>query len=310
MEKENPDPIINCFVADQKNLDLSKQDISSKNIIKKILFCLKNETLNHGRHSFNFELSRLTFEGWDMLATALIAEKSPFSLYLGWNSLGSQIIEPLGKMICEHAMLDAVCLAGNDIGNDGLRSLESCLKFPHNIHSLSLKHNHLSPSGFISFISCLHSYAPLASLNLSYNNLGDEAMEALCNALLHPASSLEVLDLTSNGISYIGVEKLSMGITSPRLKSLNISCNNIGDDGMYAIASALRETTSIEVLHASNCHISAEGCRYLCVSLAKHPSMKELYLSRSHDKQPYVGNEGAEEIGRMLRTNTSLTKLE
>ena len=86
---------------------------------------------------------------------------------------------------------------------------------------------------------------------------------------------------------------------------LNIEHNNIGDDGIAHLASALRANTTMKVLDISNNHgIAANGAKSLGRALSVNSSLQELNISRTS-----IGDEGVAHIANALQTNTTLKVL-
>lgn len=144
---------------------------------------------------------------------------------------------------------------------------------------------------------------------LRLSNLTDLCCPALVAAMTYKESYLRVLDLGYNSITDAGVKNLVEGMTdkkcclkvlrlqcceltsracaylatalSRRLKGLDISSNNIGDEGLRLLAEGLASPECLlEELRLSQCCIEAQGCRHLALALEKNPEhLKVLDLS-------------------------------
>ena len=69
-----------------------------------------------------------------------------------------------------------------------------------------------------------------------------------------------------------------MMMVNHSLQELYIWENNIGDDGISAIAEALG-SCKISVLNVSQCGITLSGARALATSVSSHHTIRELWLS-------------------------------
>ena len=101
----------------------------------------------------------------------------------------------------------------------------------------------------------------LQKLNLSDNNIDDEGIEVLVQAL-SKNNQLQDLDLGSNrSITIRGWTALStlLEMPSSNLKSLDVSPNNIGDEGELVFVNALSNNSTLETLGLYGNGISAEG---------------------------------------------------
>ena len=83
---------------------------------------------------------------------------------------------------------------------------------------------------------------------------------------------------------------------------LDISWNNIGDDGIAQLATALQANTTIKSLHISaNFSIAVNGAESLGRALSVNSSLEELDISYTR-----IGDEGVAHIANALQTNTTL----
>lgn len=158
---------------------------------------------------------------------------------------------------------------------------------------------------------------------LRFSNLTDLCCPTLVAAMTSKHSHLRVLDLGNNRITDTGVKNLVEGLTdtkcslnmlrlqcceltsractylatalskSRRLKGLDISHNNCGDEGLCLLAEGLASPKCLlEELRLSQCKIKAEGCRHLASALEKNPEhLKVLDVSVNN-----IQDEGANEL--------------
>jgi Ran GTPase-activating protein (RanGAP) involved in mRNA processing and transport len=90
---------------------------------------------------------------------------------------------------------------------------------------------------------------------------------------------LEVFSLKKNEIGFQGIKTLEDCLSlSKTIKELNLSGNNIGDEGVEIVIKALqnKKRQSLHVLSLSNNKITSIGCKIICEFIAKCHSLEEL----------------------------------
>ena len=90
----------------------------------------------------------------------------------------------------------------------------------------------------------------------------------------------------------------NMMMVNHSLQELNVSENDIGNDGISAIARGLGNC-KINKLYVTQCGITVTGARILAASLSSHPTIKNLALRRNH-----ITEEGAQQILEAAVNNT------
>jgi hypothetical protein len=100
------------------------------------------------------------------------------------------------------------------------------------------------PQGMASISTLLHQ-SSMVELHLANCNLGDEGFEHLLNRA-HPdhAVGLKVIDVSHNGISPAGLQRMATGLQSeticfPQWRELNLSGNKFNESSVISFAKAL-----------------------------------------------------------------------
>ncbi len=88
------------------------------------------------------------------------------------------------------------------------------------------------------------------------------------------------------------------------LKSLDLSCNELGNDGIFHISSSLKVNSTLQELYLRNCSLSAEDIKVLVDSLLSNTSLVCLDLSYNP-----ISDTGATHIADLLKHNTRLTEV-
>eukprot|EP00980_Cylindrotheca_fusiformis_P013912 scaffold3618_cov129-Cylindrotheca_fusiformis.AAC.12 len=189
-------------------------------------------------------------------------------LYLCWNGMDASICDALANRVAVLQNLATVRLCGNPIKSRGLASLlgGGCSSFQHISH-----------------------------LDLSDCDIGDDdAAHQLAEFLSNSKTSLKSLTLKMNGIGTEGAKIISKGlVTSQHLRALNLQCNEIDDDGVEALMTALSaEHSALEELDLSANAIRDIGATAIARSLHK-TKLKRLFLNHN-----FIGDEGIEHIAK------------
>ncbi|XP_056329914.1 NACHT, LRR and PYD domains-containing protein 12 isoform X2 [Danio aesculapii] len=144
-------------------------------------------------------------------------------------------------------------------------------------------------------------------MTLSGNKLGDSGMKTLSSGLENLHCKLEILRLSSCGITAKGCIALASAVRSnpEHLKELDLSKNNLRDWGVRHLFTELKNPKcKLEILGLRRCGISIEGCAALTSALIINPShLRELDISRNS-----LGDTGQELLTSLL--NSQHHKLE
>ncbi|EOD26952.1 hypothetical protein EMIHUDRAFT_236263 [Emiliania huxleyi CCMP1516] len=153
---------------------------------------------------------------------------------------------------------------------------------------------------------------------LFYNNLGwgDAEAAQLAEVLASGAAPrLETLYLGENKIGDEGCKALVAALgkegAAPRLEKLDLNWNKIGDEGCKALAAALGKEGAaprLETLYLGENKIGDEGCKALAAALGKEgaaPRLETLYLYRNE-----IGDEGCKALAAALGKEGAAPRLE
>ena len=225
--------------------------------------------------------------------------KNIVSLDLSQNAIqGNKIV--FG--VCQLQSLEKLDLSHNCVRFSPLPNLEgkrdhlsTCLKV------ISLSSNHMKPDDIFQFCSLITSN--LSNLNLDFNHVGHSicsfcslgerikhlkelslANTDICHNvdglvfLLSLVRELEDLNLSCNNLLAEDFQQLQTPLSKlTQLKTLNLSMNAIGPDGMKALA--FKEFPLLERLDMSSSYIREDDVSVLCKSLVSLNKLKFLDLS-------------------------------
>ena len=143
----------------------------------------------------------------------------------------------------------------------------------------------------------------LKSLTISGCHVGYAMCQAL-DQLLSTNSSLEMLDLANNDIDGGMISYLTNGGLkfNKSLRTLVLSRNPIGDDGVLCLVGLLISNPTIHSLSLIDCETWGPGCSALASGLALMKGLRVLYVDSEMD-------DFADEVLASLRHNTTLRHL-
>jgi Ran GTPase-activating protein (RanGAP) involved in mRNA processing and transport len=104
--------------------------------------------------------------------------------------------------------------------------------------------------------------------------------------------------LKKNEIGLQGIKTLEDCLSlSKTIKELNISGNNIGDEGLEIVIRALsnKKRQSLTILSLSSNKITSKGCKMICDFILKGNNLEELHLSNNE-----IDNDGAQHLIKVL----------
>ncbi|XP_048038507.1 protein NLRC5-like isoform X1 [Megalobrama amblycephala] len=259
----------------RSNSSLKELDMSNNNLLDSGVKKLQNglENTNCTLEKLRLSDCSITEEGYKALASAL-------------RSNPSHLIE-----------LD---LKGNDPGQSGVKQLNDLLQDP-NCQLKTLRF--LSPDAdeACQYVRGIvgKNLLLLRELNLSEHKLGDSNLNKLAVLLLDKHCKLNRLMLSNCELTEESCLALATVLRStPSLKELDISNNNLQDSGVKRLQDGLENTNcSLEKLILSNCSITEEGYKALASALRSNPShLIELDLIGNDP-----GQSGVKELNDLLQ---------
>ncbi|XP_006877048.1 PREDICTED: ribonuclease inhibitor [Chrysochloris asiatica] len=190
-------------------------------------------------------------------------------------------------------------LSDNPLGNEGLQLLCEGLRDPQcRLERVQLEFCNLNAQGCEMLAGVLQARASLKELVLSNNELGQAGVQALCRGLLAAAAPLEILKLSSCGVTAANCKELcSIVATKHCLRELDLGDNQLGDEGLATLCPGLLSPSSrLRTLWIWECGFSAEGCKSLSGILRAKESLRELSLAGNE-----LGDQGAKLLCEALR---------
>ncbi|XP_055001273.1 NACHT, LRR and PYD domains-containing protein 13 [Sorex araneus] len=205
----------------------------------------------------------------------------PRKLCLEKCNLSSDTYRGLASLLISAQKTTHLCLGFNPLQDNGVQLLCASLVLPDcALQRLELWFCQLgAPSGRYLSRALLQNRA-LTCLNLRRNRLGDEGVEDLCVALRGPHCRLQRLDLSACSFSVPGCGALAAALRDNRsLQVLDVGENEFGDDGMEALSQALGSSTcTLTTLGLQKCQLTAASNEHLGHLLRGSKSLVSLNL--------------------------------
>ena len=165
---------------------------------------------------------------------------------------------------------------------------------------LNLGGNDLTAASSSMICDLINNVEPY-SLELSCNYLMDTGISDVCTAVLEN-KYIKELYLADNEITCLGAVILSNAMAYVLI--LNVSHNNICDDGAKMLSQALMRSMTLKHLAVGLCNIGAMGTGELAHALTINSSLEILWMNGNA-----IGHCGATDIAAALCINSTLKEL-
>ena len=239
----------------------------------------RNTTLTH----LNFSHSSTDYVSAYHLFEALSTNTTLTHLNLSHNSIKSNCAYLLYRTLRYNTALTHLDLSGNKIGASGDTYLSEALLVNTTLTDLNLSNNEIDTSGATALFEVLSRNTTLTHLNLSKNNIRNPLS---FSEDLSDNTTLTNLNLSGNIIDVSDAPPPWAFFV--RLTHLNLSYNNIDDNGAYRLGSFLSRNTTLTHLNLSHNSIDDGGARHLSRALSRNTALTHLNLSGNN-----IGYSGA-----------------
>jgi len=243
-------------------------------------------------------------------------ERVPYVERVQWLAVHGQNIGPVGAsaVACAVQSMDPKFLKVNrltiykcDLQDRGAETLAGLLRNQYGIEQCDLPENDIGWEGINEIGLALKANNCLKTLTLDYNPLGDEGAAALADGLRWNGC-LDVLSLTYCGIGCYGAGALAQDVVANEyctLTELNLKGNELGPEGVAAIADSLKVNTSLQTLNLADCGMSNSAISRDAMreALWGHPTLTALDLNLNA-----IGVEGGQMLLEVLSVNTNIVK--
>uniref|UniRef100_A0A8C2J6C6 NLR family, CARD domain containing 3 n=1 Tax=Cyprinus carpio TaxID=7962 RepID=A0A8C2J6C6_CYPCA len=282
----------------------------------------------------------ISSKGIKPLSRALLVNRTLTTLDLRGNNIGAKGAKTLCEALKMNQVLVSVNLQNNHIEDEGARALAEVLQSNRKLTTLNVQKNGIGPEGvkkigealkknetlqdlkLNSLLKIVLSLQMIQSMNvnelliglshvssLQSNSVSDRGIKALSHAL-QSNQGLSCLNLRENSIGVAGAKdiakalKLTKNNVSVVCFSVSLQENALGDNGVIALAFALRSNSSLSVLYLQGVSAGKSGAVALADALVVNESLHTLDLRGNS-----IGMEGAKAFSSALKKNRSLRSL-
>ncbi|EPS64565.1 hypothetical protein M569_10211, partial [Genlisea aurea] len=225
-------------------------------------------------------------------------------LQLHNNMVGDEGAAAIAHMVSNSPSLENLRCSSTRIASDGgLALVKSLGTTCPRLKKLDLRDNIFGVDVALALSRALSAFSELSELYLGYVNLEDEGAAAVADALTGSAPSLRVLDLAGNEITAKAAPALASCISSKRLLSeINLSENELKDEGAISIAKALEEgRRELSELDMSCNGIRRAGARRLAQVFVGKPEFSSLNINGN-----FISDEGIDEIKELFKNRPAV----
>lgn len=223
--------------------------------------------------------------GAELLASALLGNRTVRSLDLSWNDLGGRGAFAIAEALAKNTTLEELVLRRASIPSDAVIAVLAIMRTQKNLLRLEMDSPRLPGLGdevAKHAARVLELNGTLRHLRLSACKIDDEGAALLAHALLRN-ESLESLALPANKIGVVGAEALaSLLVQKGTLTALDLSSNSVDDDGAVALGQALAQTTALKALNLQSNGIGDRGLAAVAAGMADNTTVSELKLWGNH----------------------------
>jgi len=203
------------------------------------------------------------------LATALPHNRSLRNLELQHCPLLDAGATALANALASNRALHSLRIPFTGVGDSAISALAAALRQGSALHVLDLSGNQFTAIGVSDLASALKVAPQLEWLSLSANaRVGAPGAVALANAL--PDTGLISLHLEGCAIGATPCGRLADALAASKVEEINLSSNEIGDQGAWELAWRLPDCTNLTTLHLAVNEIEEDGASELLSGLSSN----------------------------------------
>nr|KAG5705999.1 hypothetical protein BaRGS_028108 [Batillaria attramentaria] len=254
-------------------LRIGKTQLCSSDVSAVCRAVAQNATLA----SLDIRLNALDLAGASAVADMLVQTQALRQLNLSSTGLDVAGCGAVFGALVANRTLTELDMSFLDVGDAVCESVRDMLKANSCLQKLRLRSNNFSAAGCFALAEGLNRNRSLLELDLSRNCISDEGLEALSRYV--PESALTELSLENCGLTSAGCDALAQMVSgSKRLRTLDLSVNFLGDQGVFRLAAALERSSVLQTVGLNMCGVTNDGFSKLLDVLEKNASISLLKL--------------------------------
>ena len=147
-----------------------------------------------------------------------------------------------------------------------------------------------------------HQFCKLKELDIGETSIGDEGAEHIAR-LLEANTSLKTLYMIGNTkITVAGWKKIGKSLRkNMTLENLSLDYNKLGDEGLAALITGLRDNQALKALDLEGTGVTAEGGRMMVELLKRNTTIQDIAVS--------PGNKIPEDVRQEIRNYLGLNRV-
>lgn len=278
-------------------------------VIQNVILCMETQNLLYDVFQYNTSIQSITIRkvviGDDYIPICI-----PSTIFTSPSSIQSLRFENCS--IYKYTMNSFVTMTTNDkccltslymshvniVCEEGMELLSIAISNCKSLQTLHLEQIKTTTQTAVSgvwminnLLSSIGSNNSIETVSLHHMNL-DERHDI--GSILYNNQSITSLSFNHNNLNSISCSilfgKECLGSNHSTLKSISLSYNPIGNDGVNYIIQCLNLNTSLESLFLSNCEIWYEGCKVIAIGLGTW-NAPITYLNMDHNEMELCNNE-------------------
>ena len=181
-------------------------------------------------------------------------------------------------------------IAWNEIADNAAVFISDFLKTNKTLHELEISHNTISSEAFKQIMKAIQTNTIMQILDISHNEVSDDGAVAIGECLKGSSNALQQLYMSHNQISNVGIINIDKALQiNTTIQILDISHNNISDDGAVAMGENLRnryarnekstQDYTLQKLNMSYNNISSKGIIAFSKCLESSNAVRTLTIS-------------------------------
>ena len=232
---------------------------------------------NSSLASLDIRLNALDFVGASAVANMLSRTRALRQLNLSSTGLDVAGCRAVLTALTSNKTLTDLDMSFLDVGDAVCECVRDTLKANSCLQKLRLRSNNFSAAGCFAIAEGLNRNRSLLELDLSRNCIGDDGVEALARYV--PESNLAEISLENCGVTSAGCDALAQMVSgSKRLRTLDLSVNFLGDQGVLRLGAALERSSVLHTVGLNMCGVTNDGFSALLDVLEKNASISLLKL--------------------------------
>uniref|UniRef100_H2ZZ28 NACHT domain-containing protein n=1 Tax=Latimeria chalumnae TaxID=7897 RepID=H2ZZ28_LATCH len=189
------------------------------------------------------------------------------------------------SILVTNSNLTQLDLSMSNLGDLGIHWIVNTLTTQKcKLQNLGLINTQLTSKCCLDLQSILDLNTDLRWLNLGWNALADTGVKDLCSALQTKECPLLLLGLEANGLTHNCAKDLSSLLSAhSSLNTLVLSCNDLGDEGVKILCTALQKPQcKLEILWLQDNALTDACASDLCQALSTNQCLKMLVLTENN----------------------------